>query len=340
LLGGFRGLGTTITLAAFLAKERGASYRRPNQSPLTYEKVLKWADAHFRRTGTWPRQGSGAVTDAPGETWKQIAAMMSTGGRGLIAGWTLSQLLHEERGVRMRNAPPPLSVRQILKWADAHYKRHGKWPNHKNGAVEDAPGESWGAIDQSLTHGARGLSPGQTLALFLMEHRNKVVSAYKPKLTKALILEWAEAHHRRTGKWPSPTGGPIPESPGDTWKTVAGAMYKGSRGMPRGQSLMQLLSLHHGSVSLMVKPKLTEEKILLWARAHARRTGEWPTLHSGKVDDAEFENWSNINDAMRRSQRGLTCGITLGRFLSRHRLPKRKTEWRGGMLVAGRSKYV
>jgi hypothetical protein len=36
--------------------------------PLIEAVIAGWAVAHFRRTGAWPTQTSGGVTEAPGET--------------------------------------------------------------------------------------------------------------------------------------------------------------------------------------------------------------------------------------------------------------------------------
>ena len=46
---------------------------------LSIEKILEWADAHYDRTGKWPTEASGAVTDAPGETWRRISKALSDG---------------------------------------------------------------------------------------------------------------------------------------------------------------------------------------------------------------------------------------------------------------------
>jgi hypothetical protein len=64
--------------------------RRP---PLTEAQVLAWADAHRARTGRWPSAQSGAIADAPGETWQAVNRALARGGRGLPGGASLAQLL-------------------------------------------------------------------------------------------------------------------------------------------------------------------------------------------------------------------------------------------------------
>jgi hypothetical protein len=58
---------------------------------------------------------------------------------------------------------------------------------------------------------------------------NTGMAAAKPELTIAKILRWADAHRRRTARWPPSRSGPIPEAPGDTWNAVAGWRCAGSR---------------------------------------------------------------------------------------------------------------
>ena len=44
--------------------------------PLTEEQILKWADSYCERNGQWPMIASGAITDAPGESWANIDASL------------------------------------------------------------------------------------------------------------------------------------------------------------------------------------------------------------------------------------------------------------------------
>ena len=63
----------------------------------------------------------------------------------------------------------------------------------------------------------------------------------RPRLTIGQILAWADGHARRTGKWPVQTSGPIPGTPGQTWRIVDKALRRGGRGLQDGSSLRQLL---------------------------------------------------------------------------------------------------
>jgi hypothetical protein len=80
-----------------------------------------------------------------------------------------------------------------------------------------------------------------SLPALLAQHRDKRNKAALPPVTVEGILAWADAHQARTGEWPGVLSGPIPEAPGESWKAVNMALYRGFRGLPGGDSLAQLL---------------------------------------------------------------------------------------------------
>jgi hypothetical protein len=137
-----------------------------------------------------------------------------------------------------------LTVKLILRWADAHRERTGTWPHTRSGPVGGAPGQTWGAVNRALARGGRGLPGGSSLALLLEEKRGKRNKAHTPPLTVEQILLWADAHHRRTGSWPEANSGPVAAAAGETWSAVASALYAGNRGLPGGETLARLLRRH------------------------------------------------------------------------------------------------
>jgi hypothetical protein len=75
-----------------------------------------------------------------------------------------------------------------------------------------------------------------------------------PRLTIERILAWAEAHHRRTGKWPTQST-PLHGVRGTKWSAVDVALARGYHGLPGGTTLRQL-PVQHGrtnQVSTSVK---------------------------------------------------------------------------------------
>jgi hypothetical protein len=312
---GLRGLPAGSSLVKLLADRRGKRHPR-ELPPLEEAQVLQWADAHYQRTGTWPTRRSGPIAEAPGETWKGVAMAFAQGGRGLRKGGSLAMFLADRRGVRNVWTRPSLAVAQILAWADAFQARTGSWPTAGSGPIPEAPGETWRAVAVALHRGSRGLSRGQTLAQLLAAERGVRNRLALPPLSRKCILAWADAHHRRTGEWPTPRSGPIPESPGDTWRKIDEDMRDGCRGFKGRSSLARLLARRRGVRNPGGLPVLSKRKILAWAEAHFQRTGTWPTAASGAVVDAPGENWQALDHALRKGFRGLNGKTSLKRLLA------------------------
>src|SRR5262249_37494040 len=163
-------------------------------------------------------------------------------------------------------------------------------------------------------------SPRPRRARPLLVHRQGGVATVPhraPPLTVARILQWADAHWQFTGAWPIATAGTIPDGPpGENWQRIENALRIGLRGLPGGASLAQLLARRRGVRNKRGLPQLTEARLLRWARAPRRRTGHWPTVHSGPVAGAPGEVWLNLNSALKCGGRGLPGGTTLARLLA------------------------
>jgi hypothetical protein len=318
LRNGLRGLKRGSSLARLLARYRGVRNKK-DLPPLTVVQILAWADAHHARTGRWPKEDSGPVTAVPGENWKAIDMALRQGLRGLPGGSSLPRVLTEQRQVPNVNVRPPLTLGQILAWADAYQAHHGRWPTTHSGAVASSAGDTWAAIDAALRSGIRGLSGGSSLAQILAQERGARHVKHLPNLSPPQILAWADAHHARTGEWPKPTSGPIPDAPGETWQAVEQALAKGRRGQPGGSSLARLLQQGRGVRNLSNLPPLTAGQILAWADAHHARTGRWPNRASGPIADAPGETWSAVDSALHAGLRGLSGGSSLARLLEQAR---------------------
>ena len=132
---GHRGLPGNITLAQLLAEHRDVQ-PRPH---LTLEQIVAWADAHHAAFGTWPNSDSGKVLGASREYWSTLDHLLKIGGRGLPGGQSIARLLAEHRSVWAGRTMEPLSVEQVLAWADAYHARHGRWPDSLSGPVDPAP---------------------------------------------------------------------------------------------------------------------------------------------------------------------------------------------------------
>ena len=120
----------------------------------------------------------------------------------------------------------------------------------------------------------------------------------KPPLSVARILAWADAHHARTGRWPSCTQGQVHGTPGEAGVNVNQALTNGLRGLPGGDSLPRLLERERGKWHKHRQPRLTEDQLVAWAQAHHARTGRWPNRRSGPVEAAPGESWSAVCAAL------------------------------------------
>jgi hypothetical protein len=66
---------------------------------------------------------------------------------------------------------PPLTVAEVLAWADAHRAHTGAWPGTAGGPVLACPGVTWRQIDNALRLGLRGLPGGSSLPRLLERAR-------------------------------------------------------------------------------------------------------------------------------------------------------------------------
>jgi hypothetical protein len=318
LKAGTRGLAGHFSLPRFLALHRGA-LNRATRPPLTEKQILEWADSHQRRTGDWPSSKSGPVQEAPGESWGGINGALTRGLRGLSGGSSLTELLAQHRGRRNQKGQPPLTVEQIVAWADAYHERTGEWPKQNSGAIHGMAGETWSVVNTFLITGGRGLPGGSSLPKLLADKRGVRNKQDLPPLTTDHILAWADAHHKRTNEWPAQTSGPIIDSPGDTWKGVQMALVQGLRGLAGGSTLARLLAETRGVRRHLMRPALTLARILSWADAHYERTGAWPTERSGPVVGQVEETWKGIDRALQQGVRGLPGGSSLAKLLAGQR---------------------
>lgn len=242
---GLRGLPGGSSLARLLAQHRGK--RNPSAlPPYTERQILRWADTYHRRHDQWPTTNSGPIPKALGETWCAVNAAFVQGSRGMPGSSSLARFLAEQRGVRNIQGLPRLSQRQILRWADDHHERTGRWPKQTSGGVAAAPGETWAALDFSLTYGRRGLPGDTTLASLLARHRGVRNHHGLAPLQIRAILRWIDDHRRRTNKWPHRDSGPVIGARGETWCGVDQALKKGHRGLTGGSSLGKLLASARG----------------------------------------------------------------------------------------------
>lgn len=311
---GCRGLKPGSSLARLLNEHRGVRNRKA-LPPYTIDGILAWADRHRLHTGRWPGEDSGPVAEAPGETWRAVESALRTGIRGLPGGSSLAKLLAEYRGARNPANLPRLTISGILAWADAHQQRTGRWPMTNDGPIPESSGDSWQSVGLCLIRGRRGLPGGQSLAQLLSARRGVRNRKALPHYTERMILSWADSYHKRTRAWPTLHSGAILEAPGETWCAVDAALAQGTRGLRGGSTLARLLHRRRGVRHKGLLPRLSLKRILAWARAHRRLTGELPKKSSGPILDSPDDTWMAVDMALTKGHRGLPGGSSLAKLL-------------------------
>ncbi|MCW3096760.1 MAG: hypothetical protein JWL77_2378 [Chthonomonadaceae bacterium] len=275
----------------------------------TIEDILALADAFYEKHGKWPSSNSGRISDASPDTWTGIDLALTRGNRGLPGGTTLARLLIECRGAYDRSKVPQLDTEKILSWADDHYARTQSWPTSYSGPVTGTLDETWVRIDHALRRGMRGIMIKTSLSRLLAERRGVPHLLHQDDLTVEQILTWADAHHSRTGKWPTSTAGDIPEAPHENWGRLDHCLIQGNRSLRGGSSIAKLLAEHRGVRNRKALPPLDIEQLLVWADLHYERHGRWPTVWSGKIEDVPDESWTAVDASFKAGGRGLAgCG--------------------------------
>jgi hypothetical protein len=238
-------------------------------------------------------------------------------------GSSLSRLLIQRGLVAERPPRSRLTKKKILGWAKAYHDRTGKWPSTTSGPIEGPDGEIWRSINRALEKGTRGMPPGGSLRKLLVGrfHPEDTEFYQRPRvrpikeplrpLTEEQVLAWADAHHERTGEWPSLTSGRIKGTKGENWRAINQVLYLGYRGLAGGSSVARLLDKHGRKPNPKAKPYLTERQIVEWIRAHYKRTGKWPVAVSGRIEGTDGETWLGVNQALYTGFRGLPGGSSL-----------------------------
>jgi hypothetical protein len=216
-------------------------------------------------------------------------------------------------------------VARTLSWADAHRVRTSRWPSGTGGQVHGAPGETWLAVSSALRQGLRGL-PRSSLARLLARRLGARNRGDLPRLTERDVLRWADVHRAARGRWPNTNGGRVGAARGETWKALDAALKRGGRGLPGGSSLTRLLAERRQAPDTARPPRLTEARVLSWADAHRRRTGQWPGAQSGRVEGVPGETWYKVDLALWQGNRSLPGGDSLRRLLRRsgRHVPERR----------------
>ena len=213
---------------------------------------------------------------------------------------------------------PPLTISQILAWADARHQRNGSWPSRSSGVVQESPDETWNRVNGALIGGYRGLHGGSSLSRLLVEHRGVRTAYLQPPLSlKQIPL---------LGRRPSQTdwGGVADDR-------VGSGLRGGRRGLDRDCRCLVFWAPWPSAWAYRAKPSLFvtagfptefDNRTSLGGGGRASAAdGELAFgLYPGAVVGADGETWMAVSRALSRGSRGSSLGgLSLAKLLDKHR---------------------
>ena len=129
----------------------------------------EWADRAYGLRGSQDDYVRVMESDEPEEEYHAIEREFGRE-EGVEPGRTAG-FDHGGRGAKMPTDIPPLSIDEIVEWAQAYKEEHNKWPRASSGLVEGVPHKmTWAMVNSALSKGLGGLSGGSSLAEMLEQH--------------------------------------------------------------------------------------------------------------------------------------------------------------------------
>ncbi len=239
LVNGSRGLSGGKSLPRLL-EERASYINVHNRPALSCDEILSAASRFYGRTGRWPSQLSGDASEDFGrsETWVNVNSSLVSGNRGLSGGSSLAKLLDLAGCKTSPHRGGGLTADLILRAARRCHERTGRYPNANtpDAHLDFDRKESWGAIDNALRKGLRGLNGNSCLAILLDENGLIRRTVKSDVLSTRVLIGMIHRYRLATGAWPSETI--------NVWKSIGQSLRKGYRGLQGGSSLPMFTAEH------------------------------------------------------------------------------------------------
>jgi hypothetical protein len=209
---------------------------------------------------------------------------------------------------------PPLTREKVLEFADKYFALHGKYPGVESKPLEEMGDETWQRFHLALRFGHRGFPGGSSLYQLLVESGRKVAPL---NLNEAAVLDYADIYFERFKEWPTAKSPALSEMGSDTWAKYNDALRNCHRGMTAGTTLHKFLIAHGRRAE---KIKLSEEKIVEWAKAFQRIYGKLPNSKSPSIPEMGSECWNALNQNLHAGGRGFPGGSSLPAVFRKHGL--------------------
>jgi hypothetical protein len=289
------------------------------------QKELKWPGARDQVIWDRDRAGRWLIIDNAG--WKEVAACLTSGTRGLerLKGRSLNQLR------QMHGVSHQLEKEQVIQWFRFYAEKEGRWPNHTDECVWEKdkrerwialPNRTWLGISVCVACGLKGVervSLNQFRRRFLeaqipdlrgqLDH---VASGMVGDLPRAAVLELLslEGPPRRRSARRGATPAALEPPVGVSDSSGERGGLKGTRMVPGHRPGRAKRRIPREAPAKRV---LSRELLIHWIQEFKEKVGQWPLSSHGTIwvrKEGQWtvvpdENWRTVDYALRHGRRGL-----------------------------------
>ncbi len=213
----------------------------------------------------------------------------------------------------------PLSIRSVQQAFLLHRQKFGYWATVGcKDPVPGMPNDTWSSIQAAIFSGCRNFPTGHTWSSVTEPVREQYgeINPFtrKPALDLDELKNAFRISRAETGKWPrvDDNHSPVPGLPKERWTSIARAIYRGHRNIPKGMTWSQIIDSLRSEFGERVSAQLTVKNIQVALVKLKKATGKWATANTtDAVPGLPGWKWRGIG---RQPGRGLRIGTTLFRI--------------------------
>lgn len=241
------------------------------------DDLLQWIQNHLLRTGVFPVSHDGKVVGAKKPiTWFAVHRTLMKGWEDFPVGLSLSLYIK-----RYRFSHLPVTVEQITNWIIDYHRTTGNYPRAQSRElVQGAHGESWLEIDYALQNGLRGLPRGEDFLCL-----------------KDVVRKIEEQQQDTAKATANPTANPAPKL--ELKDRMKESRFSEPAKIPKKRGEFK---------------EINEENIRYWIDEFRSKTGEFPRLNSGRIENTPH-SWKSVHAALSNGDNGLPPGGGLTKFI-------------------------